>query len=263
MYRWLLLLLLPFSSAFAGTPAPTTPQRVLFVGNSLTYVGNLPATFAAMANANGHEVHAAMIVQGGATLAQREADGSMRQALADYRPTILVLQERGGDLMCWPDEDACRQSRQAVQALSRAGHEAGAQVVLLGSYQAHPRASATIVEKERDAAMQAGIGYVEISETLRRLAGKAPSLDWYDADGMHPGPALILLDAVQLHRHLFGTSPARGFEVDAPIYLPRSGLHAELRDADAAAPLADTPQGKRHDDALIARFNSMLDALAD
>lgn len=259
MRRWLLLLsLLPACmSAFAAEPA----QRVLFVGNSLTYVGNLPATFAAMANANGQRVHGAMLVQGGATLDQRVADGSVRKALADYRPAVLVLQERGGDLMmCGSGEDACRKSRQAVQALARAGREAGAQVLLLGSYQSHPRASALLVEQERDAATLAGIAYVEISETLRRLSDEAGALAWYDADGMHPGPALTLLDAVQLYRSLFGASPVRGFDVAAPIYTASSGLRAELRAADAPAPRPDTPQGIGYDDATIERFNSMLDA---
>src|SRR5690606_29961395 len=145
MHCWFLLLLLFCTPAFAAPPGPAPPQRILFVGNSLTYVGNLPATFAAMANANGHAVHAAMIVEGGATLDQRVADGSVQRALADYKPAVLVLQERGGDLLCMPMEEACFQSAQAIQALAQAGRTAGARVVLLGSYQAHPRASAELV----------------------------------------------------------------------------------------------------------------------
>jgi hypothetical protein len=254
-----LLLLCSATAAAAGTPGQEVPQRILFVGNSLTYVGNLPATFAAMANANGHPVHSAMIVEGGATLEQRVADGSVLQALASYRPAVLVLQERGGDLLCGSNDTACRRSRQALQALARAGREAGAQVLLLGSYQSHPRASAMLVEQERDAANRAGIAYVEVSETLRRLSGETGSLAWYDADGVHPGPALTLLDAVRLYRTLFQALPARGFDVAAPVYTTSSGLRAELRDAAAAAPRPDTPQGIRYDDATIERLNAMLE----
>jgi len=261
MRRWiLLLLLLPCMAVFAGTTAPASPQRVLFVGNSLTYVGNLPATFAAMANANGHAVHTAMIVEGGATLDQRVADGSVQRALAGYRPALLVLQERGGDLLCMPTEEACTQSSRAIQVLAQAGRDAGAKVVLLGSYQAHPRASAELVEKEAAAAEQAGIAYVEISESLRRLSGEAPALAWYHVDGMHPGPALTLLDTIQLYRTLFGAIPAQGFDVAAPIYTTSSGLRAELRDADAAAPRSDTPQGIHYDGTMLEQFNSMLDS---
>ena len=263
MHRWFLLLLLSCTPAFAATPEPTPPQRILFVGNSLTYVGNLPATFAAMANANGHTVHAAMIVEGGATLDQRVADGAVQRALADYRPAVLVLQERGGDLLCMPTEEACFQSAQAILALAQAGRAAGARVVLLGSYQAHPRASAELVEKEGAAAERAGIAYVEISESLRRLSGEAPALAWYHADGMHPGPALTLLDAIQLHRTLFGAIPAQGFDVAAPIYTTGSGLRAELREADAAAPRPDTPQGIHYDGTMLGQLNSMLDSCGE
>ncbi len=156
MRRWMLLLslLVAGMQVPAGAMQAAAPQRVLFVGNSLTYVGNLPATFAALANANDQRVHSAMIVQGGATLEQRVADGSVRQALASYRPAVLVLQERGGELLCGAGEAACQASRQAVQALAAAGRQSGARVLLLGSYQAHPRASAAIVEAERAAALQ-------------------------------------------------------------------------------------------------------------
>lgn len=263
MRRWILLLsllLLPCMAAFADATGPASPQRVLFVGNSLTYVGNLPATFAAMANANGHAVHAAMIIEGGATLDQRVVDGSVQRALADYKPAVLVLQERGGDLLCIPTEDACIRSERAIQALAQAGRAAGAKVVLLGSYQAHPRASAELVGKEGAAAERAGIAYIEISGSLRRLSGEAPALAWYHADGMHPGPALTLLDAIQLYRTLFGAIPAQGFDVAAPVYTTSSGLHAELREADAAAPRPDTPQGIHYDGTMVEYLGTALDS---
>ena len=259
--RWLLLPFLFCTTAIAATPEPTPPQRILFVGNSLTYVGNLPATFAAMANANGHRVHSAMIVRGGATLDQRVTDGSVRRALAAYRPAVLVLQERGGDLLCMPTEDACAKSRHAIRTLAQAGHDAGVRVMLLGSYQAHPRASVELIEREHAAAEQASTPYVEISESLRRLSNKAPTLAWYHADGIHPGPALTLLDAIQLYRTLFSAIPTQGFDVAAPIYTPSSGLLPELRDADAPAPRpAETPQGMHYDSAVIKQLNSLLDS---
>ena len=87
------------------------------------------------------------------------------------------------------------------------------------------------------------------------------SLVWYDADGMHPGPALTLLDAIQLHRHLFGTPSAQSFDVEAPIYTPSSGLRAELRNADAVPPRPEqTPHGIRYDGTVIGQFNAMLDS---
>ena len=101
MRRWMLLLslLVAGMQVPAGAMQPEAAQRVLFVGNSLTYVGNLPATFAALANANDQRVHSAMIVQGGATLEQRVADGSVRQALASYRPAATAQGTRYTDAL--------------------------------------------------------------------------------------------------------------------------------------------------------------------
>jgi len=91
---------------------------VLFVGNSLTYVGNVPAVLSALAAANGKPFPSDMIASGGATLTQRVSDRSVVRALETNQYTALVLQERGGDLICSFGPDSCLQSRQAIKALA-------------------------------------------------------------------------------------------------------------------------------------------------
>lgn len=261
MRRWLLLIMSALLAAFPALAAPPAPaQRILFVGNSLTYYGNLPATFAALARANGHDLHSEMIVEGGATLSQRLADGSVQQALRERGPAILVLQERGGDLLCHPEAESCESSRQALAALSQAARDVGAHVVVLGSYQPLEPVSIELVARERDAAQQAAAGYIEISESLRRLSGQLPDLSWYAADGMHPGPALTLLNALQLHRTLYGAAADQPLRVNAPIYGANTGLEATLRRADAPAPRAGAPDHIVYTQAQVARINAALDA---
>ena len=92
----LLLVLLWAGAAFAAGESAT---RFLFVGNSLSYVGNLPAVFDALCRANGHAVHSEMLVEGGATLADRVQDASGAAHLVADHYDYLVLQERGGDLI--------------------------------------------------------------------------------------------------------------------------------------------------------------------
>ncbi|MGH8052925.1 MAG: hypothetical protein ACREP4_03230 [Stenotrophomonas sp.] len=262
MRKWMLLSAMVFTSVANAANARTAPEspRALFVGNSLIYVGNLPATYAALSQANGQPLHSQMIVKGGARLNERLVDGSVQQALREQRPAIVVLQEQGGTLLCMPDKTACTQSQAALKALASAGRDSGARVFLLGSYQNHPGASAELVKREAAAAEQADIPYVEISEALRNASAIAPELQWYDADGMHPGPALTLLDAIQLHHAIHGRYPERGFVVDAPIYLPKSGLDTELRDANAPPPLSDTPMHIEYSDADVQRINALLQA---
>ena len=45
--------------------ADEKPLHILFVGNSLTYVGNLPAVLESLASSNGKSLQAGMIVKGG------------------------------------------------------------------------------------------------------------------------------------------------------------------------------------------------------
>lgn len=240
--------------------AQVRPERALFVGNSLTYVGNVPAVLSALAAANGAPMPSDMIVKGGATLSERVADGSVVRALAERRYDWLVIQERGGDLMCSFGPESCVQSRQAIGELVRMGDAHGVKVVLLGSYQPHPEASRSIVQKESAAAADAGIPYVEVSETLRRLRGRASDLVWFASDGMHPGRDLALLDAIRLHQVLRGRLPAPvPLTVKAPIYGVSSGLVAVLRSSDAPPPRSGTMAGTQYDAETIRRISELVE----
>ena len=240
------------------------PARVLFVGNSLTYFGNVPAIYSALAAANGDHADADMIVQGGATLAQRVTDHTVADALAGRRHTALVLQERGGDLLCAFGPDSCADSRQAIRDLSALASWSGVRVVvLLGTYQSHPAASQRLVEAEAQAADEAGIAYVQVSETLQRLRNVQPELSWFAADGMHPGKELALLNGVLVYRALHGTLPAPGpLTVKAPIYGSDSGLDASLRPADAPPPRPGTPMVVQYPAATVAALLRAIGAPA-
>src|SRR4029079_9791790 len=74
-------------------------QRVLFVGNSVTYTNNLPAMFAELANAQGGKDTFAvdLLATGGATLAGLARDPRVPERLASGDYAAVVLQERGGD----------------------------------------------------------------------------------------------------------------------------------------------------------------------
>ena len=194
------------------------PGRVLFVGNSLTYVGNLPAVFSALTSANGRSVSSDMIVRGGATLSERVTDGSVARALTEHRYTAIVLQERGGDLMCSFGPDSCIQSRQAIKTLANLARKKGLTVVLLGTYQSLSAASRLLVQEESSAAADAGIPYIDVSEKLQRLRSAAPELTWFYTDGMHPGKDLVLLDAILVYKQLFGFYPDAKSSLSTPRF---------------------------------------------
>ncbi len=178
-----------------------------------------------------------MIVRGGATLSQRVVDGSVVRAFAEQKYSVLVLQERGGDLIGAFGPESCIESRQAIRTLSALGRANGAAVYLLGTYQSNPSASMQLVERELEAAAAVGIPYVEVSETLQSMRRYAADLEWFYIDGIHPGKDLALLDAILLFKQIFGVFPSTSdLTVNAPIYTNESGLTEILRGADAPPP---------------------------
>jgi hypothetical protein len=248
--RVLFCFLLALAIAWSPCGAAHVPRQrlsVLFVGNSLTYVGNAPAVFDALAAINGALVSSDMIVKGGATLAQRVNDGSVARALAAKRYDAVVLQERGGDLMCSFGPSSCADSRQAIRAIVSLARNAGVKAYLLGTYQGNPTASIALLAAESKAAAEAGIPYIEVSGKLQLLRSAAPAMGWQAPDGMHPGPGLALLNAVVLHQALLGKLPRpAAFAVNAPIYGTTSGLTETLRIAEDPPPLATTPRSIKY-----------------
>ena len=224
------------------------PMRVLFVGNSLTYVGNLPATLRALAAKQGRVIETEMLVQGGAPLSQRVVDGSVRALLGRERFDHVVLQERGGDLAGF--QDGAEPSARAHAALVALAREHGAQAWLLGTYQSLPRASLQLHAAESALARELRIGHVAVSEPLRQASAAAPTRDWLQPD-FHPGPDLTLFKAALLYRALPGVAPdAHALLVAAPPYRGSTGLRGDVPESAQRGAAAVTPY--RYDAARVA-----------
>ena len=237
-------------------------NRVLFVGNSLTYVGNVPAVFSALGQANGRTMQSDMLVRGGATLTDRLNDGLVAHALEKNHYDVMVLQERGGELMGAFGDAAETQSKAALKSYAALAQQAGVKVFLLGSYQPSAGPSQTLVEIEKSAAMAAGVTYIEVSENLRQLRKLHPDLAWFSTDGtMHPGQDLALLDAVLLYQAMYADLPAStDFVVNAPMYTARYSPNLELLSVDSASAHKDIALGVNYS---MLTLKLMIDALVN
>ncbi|HET7133456.1 MAG TPA: hypothetical protein VFJ95_14485, partial [Gammaproteobacteria bacterium] len=256
-----ILLAATLAACARGDAQEAESARVLFFGNSITYVGNLPAVFSALCGASGRHCSTEMVVQGGAVLADRIADGSLDRAAGAGGFDHLILQERGGDLMGARMNHAERQQQAetAAAALVRDAREKGMKPVLLGTYQGDPESSRTLVAAERALAAKLDSSYVPISTSLDCGRRNEASLRWFDRDGMHPGPALTLLMAAALYRELFGSDPhASELVVRAPIYGVSSGLRADAF-ASKQPVLPETPLSIDYDAATVRSVIEVLD----
>jgi hypothetical protein len=220
-------LALLLSAAAAGAESQGKSVRVLFLGNSITYVGNLPAVFAALCEASGNKCSVEMIVTGGAALHDRVADRSMRRPEVAHGFDYLILQERGGDLIELPDAAAKASAQSAAQKLVADARRLGMKPILLGTYQPGP-ASASLVAAESAQAAALKMPHVSVSDYLECGKHENASLRWFYADGMHPGSDLTLMMAVGLHHEIFGSyPPAVALDVRAPVYGASSGLTSD------------------------------------
>lgn len=202
--------------------ADEKPLHVLFVGNSLTYVNNLPAVLEALSAGNGKSLQADMLVKGGATLTQWLQSGAVQKALQARHYNYVVRQERGNDFACGFGPQACKDARHALHALAGTIRGAGAKPILMGTYQVGHEASEALVTAESKAARADKMPYVDVSQRLDRGRQRVPYDDWFAKAG-HPGPALVLLEAVSLYRQLYRALPqAAPLEVRAPMFVPGS-----------------------------------------
>src|SRR4249919_1405804 len=138
-------------AALAGMAlaAPSRPEaqgpkrtlRVLFVGNSLTYVNDLPSTLRAIAASQPTPVtiETQTFVAPGGSLADRWRDGKAAAALGAGHWDALVLQERGGVLACMVDSEQrssaqCRASERAHREFAARAKATGTPVYVLATW---------------------------------------------------------------------------------------------------------------------------------
>jgi len=188
--------------------------RVLFIGNSYTYVNDLPGTFARLAASGGHPVETGMVAPGGAFLADQAASPEVASALAGTRWGAVVLQEQS-ELPASPQADT--QMIPAVVKLVEAVRADGAIPYLLETW-AHrdgwpeqgldyARMQAAIDGAYARAADRSGSFVVPVGEAWKRARAQAPGIVLWQDDGSHPAQAGTYLAACILYSTMTHASP--------------------------------------------------------
>lgn len=216
MMRWLATLFLAcMALPLSAQDAPQAPRtlRVLFVGNSLVYVNNLPAVLRAVAGAQPVPVviDTQTFVAPGGTVAERWKDGHAAAALASGHWDFVVLQERGGLLACMVDPDQrtsadCRASDAAHRAFARAAKTAGARVLLMSTWGPDKAWQGRLDRAAQQLAGRLHADVVPAGPTLRAYAAQHGE-DATFPDKLHPSLAATLVMAAQFHRATVGTLP--------------------------------------------------------
>jgi hypothetical protein len=188
--------------------------RVLFIGNSYTYVNDLPGTFARLAASGGRPVETGMVAPGGAFLADEAASADVVAALAGTPWNAVVLQEQS-QLPATPQADT--QMIPAVVKLVDAIRAGGAIPYLLETWahrdgwpqagQDYGRMQAAIDGAYARAAERSGSFLVPVGEAWQQALAAAPTIPLWQDDGSHPAPAGTYVAACVLYRTMTHESP--------------------------------------------------------
>jgi hypothetical protein len=205
-----------------GAAAPTCPAaagagctRVLFLGNSYTYVNDLPSTFARLAQSGGMPVQVDMVANGGETLAQHAASGDDAKKIASQNWTYVVLQEQsdspaydsGASYMYSPARtlvDMARSTGATAMLFMTWAHRDGEPSAGRGDYEsAQGGVDATYLTLAGDLSVPvAPVGYAWLHVHLDH-----PEINLWQDDGSHPTAAGTYLAACVFYAAVFRRSP--------------------------------------------------------
>lgn len=82
------------SPVASGSSSDANAMQVLFIGNSYTYVNDLPGTFRQLSESGGYSVNAPMVGTGGQTLTEHANSQSTRDKILSQQWACVILQEQ-------------------------------------------------------------------------------------------------------------------------------------------------------------------------
>jgi hypothetical protein len=212
----LLLLSYISASSYGNTPCIESCMRILFIGNSYTYVNDLPHTFADLAKAGGHSVETGMLAEGGWTLYDHVNNYQTSEKLKSSKWDFVVLQEQS-------EIPAVEQSRMesmypAIRLLAAQIEEAGATPVLFETWahrdgapeyglEDYETMQFQIDQGYRNIADELGIAVAPVGEAWLTARWQNPPWELWQTDGSHPNEQGTYLAACVFYAAIFHESP--------------------------------------------------------
>ena len=221
MLRFLLIVL-----AVSLVGAAPSPQRILFIGNSLTYWHNglyhhLDKMAAAASPAIAIETN--KVTQGGASLKKLWEKPETRPAIASGNHDVVVLQEDIPETTVASFREYARTFVNEVRT-----HEGRPILLMAWSYERLGWISGDeIAQAHRDAAEELKVEVAPAGVAWQRSIRERPEIDLYDPDREHPSIHGTYLTTAVVFATIFGKTPVgiddapAGVTADQAAYLQR------------------------------------------
>jgi hypothetical protein len=203
-------------SALPGAQAQPAarPLRLLFIGNSYTYVNNLPEMFSKLAEAGRHPVETVMVAPGGWRLQDHWEKGEAPKVLRGGKWDYVVLQEQStlatnflldGKPRVKNDEAF----RPWAEKWSAEIGKTGARPVfyLTWARKATPEDQSVLTDAYMRAAKSNQALVAPVGIAWSQVRQQNPSIELFFTDGSHPSPAGTYLAACTFYAAIFHASP--------------------------------------------------------
>ncbi len=250
--RWLIVALAVTVSCGSSPTDPLPPgtKRVLFIGNSLTYSNDLPATVAAIATLAGDSYDVASVAWPGLALIDHAMGASNAMGAISQGPWDFVVLQQGPTT-----QSLCRDTLVlAAQLFDPVIRQAGARPALFMTWPSSGQTAAfeAVRLSFQTAAQAVGGIFLPAGDAWRRALASDPSVDLYAGDGFHPDVAGSFLAALEIYERLSGrdvrTLPPKAFLMGMPYPLPVATvrlLQSAAHEANVAYPDEPVPPASR------------------
>lgn len=209
------LIVVFFIVGCASPPALEEPLQILFIGNSYTFVNQMPETFATLAELGGHEVMVTSLAKGGYSLANHAQDNSTRSALESQRWDYVILQEKSDFPISQVDRES--QMYPSIRLLNELAAAQGAETILfmpwayrdgfpefgLSDYLAM---QAEVANAYIEIADELGLRVAPVGLAWQSVLQHEPQLGLWGPDSSHPSPLGSYLAANVFYALIFNES---------------------------------------------------------
>lgn len=219
-----------------AAPVPDDRLRVLFIGNSYTYVNDLPHQIQRLAESAEEELplEVVSITPGGMTLEHHWSTGAARRVIRQGGWTHVVLQEQSTRPIDDPDlfYDYARRFDAEIDRV-------GAETVfyLTWARQHRPTSQDSLSHAYLTAARELDASVAPVGIAWAKALTEDPSLVLHYEDRSHPEPMGTYLAALVFYATLYDASPVG---VTARQWSSDFGSHGGRQSADEIDPLPDS-----------------------
>lgn len=210
------------SKVSSGSKLPSkTSLWILFIGNSLTYVNDLPAMLHALGSETGVSIKVSSVAFPDFSLGDHLEDRRALQAIGRSRWDYVVLQQ-GPSAQLVSRQDLMRRTRTFAEAIRKRG----AHPVLFMVWPQKDRSFefGAVADSYRTAARAVEGVLAPAGDVWRDSLERDPTIELYDNDGFHPTRAGTYAAALALYHALIGPVPRVAADPSVASRIVRSSI---------------------------------------